>query len=356
MGWSRRKSRLRFWLFFSSRWLFIARRRSSFPVPVTLNRFFAPLCVFCFGIVSRHSRVLRRAEQHDHVPSVEERRRLHLADLLDVLRQAHQEVPPALRMGGLAPPEHNRDLDLRALVEEALDVALLGVVVVNADLRPELDLLDVDRDLVLARELRLLLLLVAVLPVVHYPRDGRIRLGCHLDEVEVLVEGVLDRLRRGLDPELAPVLVDEPDAWGADRLVDPRLLDDRTLLVEPSSGPQRALTKLLILFLPLTTKTAARSGPVPRPIDSVEPRGALGSRGEKRGRPCLQAYRLASSERSSSRLRVACSPPRLRTARRSRDSRSPTTITYGTFSSSADRIRLLTGSSLAAASTRQPAG
>jgi hypothetical protein len=53
----------------------------------------------------------------------------------------------------LAAAEHDRDLDLRALVEEALDVALLGVVVVDPDLRPELDLLDVDLDLVLAREL-----------------------------------------------------------------------------------------------------------------------------------------------------------------------------------------------------------
>ena len=79
--WSRAKRRLRFGLFFSRRWLFIARRRSSFPVPVTLNRFLAPLCVFCFGIVSRHPRILRRPEQHHHVPPVEERRRLDLADL-----------------------------------------------------------------------------------------------------------------------------------------------------------------------------------------------------------------------------------------------------------------------------------
>src|SRR5438067_569972 len=236
-GWSRPKSRLRFWLFFSRMWLFIACRRRSLPVPVTLKRFFAPLCVFCFGIVSRHPRILRRPEQHHHVPSVEERRRLDLPDLLDVLRQPHQEVAAALWVRGLAPAEHDRDLDLRALVEEALDVALLGVVVVNADLRPELDLLDVDRDLVLARELRLLLLLVAVLPVVHHPRHRRVRLGRHLDEVEVLVLGVPDRLRRGLDPELRSVLVDEADPGRANLTVDPRMLNDRALLVEPPSWP-----------------------------------------------------------------------------------------------------------------------
>ena len=49
------------------------------------------------------------------------------------------------------------------LLQESDDVALLGLVVVNADLRAELDLLDVDLQLVLPRELGLLLLLVPVL-------------------------------------------------------------------------------------------------------------------------------------------------------------------------------------------------
>src|SRR5438094_493951 len=53
-------------------------------------------------------------------------------------------------MGRLAPPEHDRDLHLRALVEESLDVSLLGVVVVHPDLRPKLDLLDLELALGLA--------------------------------------------------------------------------------------------------------------------------------------------------------------------------------------------------------------
>jgi hypothetical protein len=96
---------------------------------------------------------LRRGQQHRHVPTFEERRLLDQADVLDVLREPHQEVTPPLRMLLLAAPEHDRDLDLRTLVEEADDVSLLRLVVVDADLRPELDLLDVDLELVLAREL-----------------------------------------------------------------------------------------------------------------------------------------------------------------------------------------------------------
>src|SRR5262249_24381261 len=143
-GTALRKRRLRFGDFFSSRWLRIAGRRISLPVPVTLKRFLAALCLFVFGISFGHSRVLRRSHQHRHVASLEERLLFDLADLVAVIRQPHQLVPHTLWVRRLAAPEHDRHLDLRALVEEALDVALLGVVVVNPDLGPELDLLDVD--------------------------------------------------------------------------------------------------------------------------------------------------------------------------------------------------------------------
>ena len=144
-------------------------------------------------------------------------------DLLDVLGEAQQQVAAPLRMGRLATPEHDRDLHLRALVQEPLDVTLLGLVVVHADLRPELDLLDVDLALVLPSLLRLLLLLVPVLAVVHDLRDRRVGLRRHLDEVEILGVGVLAGLVRGLDPELRSVVVDQPDVRDADRIVDPRL-------------------------------------------------------------------------------------------------------------------------------------
>src|SRR4051794_26209244 len=66
-------------------------RRSSFPVAETLNFFFAPECVFCFGI-SLRSCVLRRAKHHRHVPPLEERLGLDETDVLDVLCGAHQEI------------------------------------------------------------------------------------------------------------------------------------------------------------------------------------------------------------------------------------------------------------------------
>src|SRR5204862_4613533 len=68
----------------------------------------------------------------------------------------------ALGVGDLAPAEHDRDLDLVLVAQEALYVSLLGVVVVRGDLGTELDLAHGDLLLVLARLLLLLRLLVLV--------------------------------------------------------------------------------------------------------------------------------------------------------------------------------------------------
>src|SRR6185295_2835160 len=133
-GWSLENARLRLALFFSRLWLFIACRRNSLPPPDTLNRFLAALFVFCLGTCRLHllSSGFRRAEQHDHVPSVLKRGRLDHSDLLDVLGKSHEEVSTALGMRLLSPPEHDRDLHLRPRVEEADHMALLRLVVVDA--------------------------------------------------------------------------------------------------------------------------------------------------------------------------------------------------------------------------------
>ena len=130
-------------------------------------------------------------------------------------------------------------------------MSLLGVVVVDADLRPELDLLHLDLALVLAGLLRLLLLLVLVLAVIHDLGDRRVSLGGHFDEVEVLAVRVLARLVRGFDSELSTVVVDQPDAGDADRIVDARRVARRRagLVERPASRPQRQITKLGLFLL-----------------------------------------------------------------------------------------------------------
>src|SRR5688500_2281959 len=222
-AWSRRNLRFRLALFFSRLWLFMAWRRMTLPAPVTLKRFDAAFFVFCLGTLcsSQLADVLVRGEHHDHVASVEERRRLDLPEVLDVLGEAHEQVAPALRMRRLAAAEHDRHLHLGPLAEEAHDVSLLRLVILGRDLRAQLDLLDVNLRLVLPRRLGLLLLLVPVLAVVHHLAYRRIGARRDLDQVEILAVGVLERLVRSLDPDLRAVGVDEANLGASDPLVDP---------------------------------------------------------------------------------------------------------------------------------------
>ena len=111
-------------------------------------------------------------------------------------------------------------------------MALLRVVVVLRDLRAELDLADRDLLLVLARGLLLLGLLVLVLRVVQDAGDGRARVGGDLDQVEIALLRVAQRLLGAHDTDLLPVLADDPDLGHTDALVDPRLVPLRRAPVE----------------------------------------------------------------------------------------------------------------------------
>src|SRR5690349_21934930 len=108
------------------------------------------------------------------------------------------------------------------MAQEALDVALLGFVVVVGDLRPQLDLAHVDLLLVLARRLLLLLLLVLVLRVVEQAGDRRFGAGGDLDQVQVGLLGAFQRLAGVDDPQLLAVGADQAHLRDTDPLVDPR--------------------------------------------------------------------------------------------------------------------------------------
>jgi len=56
--------------------------------------------------------------------------------------------------------------------------------------------------------------------VVHDLADRRVGRGCDLDEVETLLTGDLERLGKGLDPELRSVGTDQTDLTSANAIVD----------------------------------------------------------------------------------------------------------------------------------------
>ena len=127
-------------------------------------------------------------------------------------------------MRHFAAAEAQSDFDLVALFEKPLHGAHLHIVIVIVDHRPQLDFLDLDDLLLLARLGGFLLRLVFVLAVVEDLADGRARIGGDLHEIEA---GVL-RHGQGVggidDPLIGAVFVDELDLADADLLVDARPL------------------------------------------------------------------------------------------------------------------------------------
>src|SRR4029077_13738317 len=152
----------------------------------------------------------------------------------EILEQPLEQSPAALGMGLLAAAEHDRDLDLVLVPEEALDVALLRLVVVVGDLRPQLDLAHVDLLLVLASLLLLLILFVLVLRVVEQAGDRRLRAGGDLDQVEICVLRSFQGVGDLDDPELLALGADQAHLRNADALVYPRAVALWKATIEPA--------------------------------------------------------------------------------------------------------------------------
>lgn len=185
---------------------------------VTLNLFFAPLWVFSFGIFPSN---LRGDQKSRNGPILFPRRSVLARYVFDVEKDPIEDQLSELRLLLLAAAQHDGDLDLVAIPKEALDVFHLEIVVMDADLRPELDLFDLDLLLVLLGFVVLLVLFVQELAVVGDLAHGGVRRGRNLDEVETAFAGQLESLARGQDAEGVSLLVDDPDLPRLDHLVDP---------------------------------------------------------------------------------------------------------------------------------------
>src|SRR5437763_12694881 len=175
--------------------------------------------------------VLVRGQHHDHVAAVLLGRRLHEAELGDVVGKLLQQPEAELRPGLLAAAEHDRDLDLVARRQEARHVTLLGLVVVLVDLGAQLLFLDDGQLLVPTRLAGLLRALVLELAEVHELAHRRAGLRRDLDEVEVVL---LRQAQRILDPDDADLFAggsDETDLRHPDSVVDACLGADGASLV-----------------------------------------------------------------------------------------------------------------------------
>src|SRR5690242_19492108 len=109
-------------------WLLNARMRLTFPEPVTLKRFFAPLCVFIFmGTPSF------RRHYHRHGFAFEPTCALDLADVGEVGGDTIEHRLAQLGVRDLSAAKHHRDLDLVLLLEKSAGMPSFRVEVMVVD-------------------------------------------------------------------------------------------------------------------------------------------------------------------------------------------------------------------------------
>jgi len=146
-----------------------------------------------------------------------------------VLGELAEQTHTLLGARLLAASEQDHGLHLVAGLEEALSALALGLVVVGLDLQTEADLLEDRVRLIAPRFLGLLGSFVLVLPVVHDLDHGRLRVGSHLDQIEI---GFLSQAQRHLDADDADLLscgTHEADLGDADAVIGAGIADAELL-------------------------------------------------------------------------------------------------------------------------------
>src|SRR5215217_1711226 len=200
------------------------------PVALILNRFLAPLWVFIFGglVVDlltgsvsfflalpfpvRHAHFrLERSHEHDHGPAFHPRRLFDRAMRTELIGELIEKHFAEVRVGHLAAPEEDGQLDLVSGVEELRGLPTLGFQIVVVNLRPDANLFQLDDVLMTAGLPLFAALLVSKLAVIHEPTDGWHGVGRHLDQVESPLTRHLERVESWNDADLLAVLIDQPD-------------------------------------------------------------------------------------------------------------------------------------------------
>jgi hypothetical protein len=154
---------------------------------------------------------------------------------------------------------------------------------VDVDVRPHLDLFDLDGLLLLAGLSGLFLALVLEAAVVEDLGDRRLRIGGDFDEVEARFPGQFEGARYGRRPVIGALAVDQLDLADVDVLIDARpILGGRGCLVRSAnggvllcrcgvfrSGSRRRPGTVQKESVKAGAKSTAPAGPVYRPVSKA---------------------------------------------------------------------------------------
>src|SRR5215469_3898155 len=178
--------------------------------------------VFTRGRGLRGARGLSGRQHHDHLAAFEFRLLLDLGHGGYVVAHPVKQLEAKLLVGHLAATKTQRDLDLVALVEEPPDRTHFHVIIVIIDHRPELNFLDLDDLLFLARLGSLLLFLVLKFTEIEDLAGGGGHVGGDFDEIESRLQRNVERITEGNDAAVCSSLVDQLHLSDANVFVDAR--------------------------------------------------------------------------------------------------------------------------------------
>jgi hypothetical protein len=167
---------------------------------------------------------LTRRQHHNDLAAFEARLLLNLGDLDGVALDPVEQLIAQLLVRHFTAAEPQGDLDLVAFLEKPLHRAHFHVVIVIVDHRPQLDFLDLDDFLLLARFGGFLLRLIFIFAEIENLANRRDRIRRDLHQIE---PGLLRHGDGGADFSdalVGAVFVDELDLANADLLVDARAL------------------------------------------------------------------------------------------------------------------------------------
>jgi hypothetical protein len=209
------------------------------PLPVTLNRRFALLLVFIFGMKSSprtanhrssfggllralfvSSSRLRRTHEHHHRSSLDMGRLINRPDLAQLRRKAIEQILADLLVSHLASTKEDAELHLIACFEELACLSPFGLEIVVVDLGPNSNLFQVRGLLSLAGLSLAPALLVAEFAIVHEAayRGDRVRL--NFDQVETAFTRHFHCVSGANDAYVVALFVDESNLWDSNSLVD----------------------------------------------------------------------------------------------------------------------------------------
>lgn len=161
-------------------------------------------------------------QHHGHLTTFEPGLSFDLGDWGRFLPHPVEKLHPKLLMSHFTTAETKGDLDFVAFIEESASGFHLHFVIVNIDVRPHLDFLDIDRLLLLARLGGFLLRGEFEAAVIEDLCDRGLGIGSNFNEIKTRFGGHFPRFVDRHIAVIGALVVDQLNFVGTDIIVDPR--------------------------------------------------------------------------------------------------------------------------------------